>query len=246
MKTGKEALTISNCELRIAESATSPRSVENSPAILWLGLMARKFPKSRQGRKNRSAVPRGTFHPVDAGPSHKWLGYCHRVGQTPFAPIVHPKLNTGKEALTISNCELRIAERAIRRRFTLADKPVRFGVAAFGVKPRGGHAAIRGRKCHLNSVPVCTPCRDAATSGMVAAFQSARGLAHSKTLRVRRAAPHLRQVLDCGSPLPLFPRHHRAIRVHPCPSVVDFVSPQSSISKSLNCLFLTITNGPGR
>ncbi len=33
MKTGKEALTIPNCELRIAESATSPRSVENSPAI---------------------------------------------------------------------------------------------------------------------------------------------------------------------------------------------------------------------
>ena len=25
-------------------------------------------------------------------------------------PIVHPKLNTGKEALTISNCELRRAE----------------------------------------------------------------------------------------------------------------------------------------
>ena len=32
-----------------------------------------------------------------------------------------------------------------------------------------------------------------------------QGLAHSKTLRVRRAAPHFRQVLDCGGPPPLFP-----------------------------------------
>jgi len=39
----------------------------------------------------------------------------------------------------------------------------------------------------------------------IAAFQSARGLAHSKTLRAHRAAPNIRQVLDCGSPLPLFP-----------------------------------------
>jgi hypothetical protein len=36
-------------------------------------------------------------------------------------------------------------------------------------------------------------------------FQSARGLAHSRTLRVRRVAPNIRQVLDCGGPLPLFP-----------------------------------------
>jgi len=39
----------------------------------------------------------------------------------------------------------------------------------------------------------------------VAPFQSARGLAHSKTLRVGRAAPNFRQVLDCGGPPPLFP-----------------------------------------
>ncbi len=32
--------------------------------------------------------------------------------QTPIAPIVQPKMKTGKEALTISNCEFRIAERA--------------------------------------------------------------------------------------------------------------------------------------
>ena len=86
--------------------------------------------------------------------------------------------------------------------------PVRFGVAAFGRKPpskfRPRLHALPGRR-HI---------------GMVAPFQSARGLAQSKTLRVRRAAPNFRQVLDCGSPLPLFPRHHRAIRVHPRPSVV--------------------------
>jgi len=40
----------------------------------------------------------------------------------------------------------------------------------------------------------------------IAPFQSARELAHSKTLRVRRAAPNIRQVLDCGSPLPLLPQ----------------------------------------
>jgi hypothetical protein len=39
----------------------------------------------------------------------------------------------------------------------------------------------------------------------IAACQSARGLAHSKTLRVRRTAPDIRQVLDCGGPPPLFP-----------------------------------------
>ena len=35
-----------------------------------------------------------------------------RDGQTPNAPTVHPKMNPGKEALTISNFELRIAESA--------------------------------------------------------------------------------------------------------------------------------------
>jgi hypothetical protein len=52
----------------------------------------------------------------------------------------------------------------------------------------------------------------------MAAFQSARGLAHSKTLRVRQAAPHFRQVLDCGGPPPLFPgsiTQSVFIRVHP-------------------------------
>jgi hypothetical protein len=53
---------------------------------------------------------------------------------------------------------------------------------------------------------------------VIAAFQSARGLAHSKTLRVRRAAPNFRQVLDCGSPPPLFPGFIAPsvfIRAHP-------------------------------
>ncbi len=46
------------------------------------------------------------------------------AGGTPaLPPNVQPKMNTGKEALTISNCELRRA------------RPVRFGVAAFGSKP---------------------------------------------------------------------------------------------------------------
>jgi hypothetical protein len=36
-------------------------------------------------------------------------------------------------------------------------------------------------------------------------WRAAEGLAHSKTLRVCRVAPHFRQVLECGSPLPLFP-----------------------------------------
>jgi len=43
----------------------------------------------------------------------------------------------------------------------------------------------------------------AATSGI---FQSASGLAHSKTLRAIRAPPEFSAcVLDCGSPPPLFP-----------------------------------------
>ena len=38
------------------------------------------------------------------------------------------------------------------------------------------------------------------------AFQSARGLAHSKTWRTLWRPCHARSVLDCGSPLPLFLR----------------------------------------
>jgi hypothetical protein len=37
-----------------------------------------------------------------------------------------------------------------------------------------------------------------------AVFKSARGLAQSKTLRARRETWNSRQVLECGSPLPLF------------------------------------------
>jgi hypothetical protein len=37
-----------------------------------------------------------------------------------------------------------------------------------------------------------------------ASFQSARGLAHSKTWRSSRRSRALRSVLDYGSPLPLF------------------------------------------
>jgi hypothetical protein len=48
---------------------------------------------------------------------------------------------------------------------------------------------------------------------LISAFQSARGLAHSKTLRARRAVLHFRQVLDCGGPPPLF--QSVFIRVHP-------------------------------
>ena len=36
-------------------------------------------------------------------------------------------------------------------------------------------------------------------------FQSARGLAHSKTWRTSQRSRRTRCVLDCGSPLPLFP-----------------------------------------
>ena len=39
-----------------------------------------------------------------------------------------------------------------------------------------------------------------------APFQSARGLAHSKTWRTSQRPRAARSVLDCGSPLPLFPR----------------------------------------
>jgi len=39
---------------------------------------------------------------------------------------------------------------------------------------------------------------------IIAVFQSARGLADSRTLRIRWAAPDFRQVLDCGGPPPLF------------------------------------------
>jgi hypothetical protein len=59
----------------------------------------------------------------------------------------------------------------------------------------------------------------AATFGFaIAPLQSARGLAHSTTLRVRRAVPNFRQVLDCGGPPPLFPdtiAQSAFTRVHP-------------------------------
>ncbi len=50
-------------------------------------------------------------------------------------------MKTGKEALTISNCALRIAESATR--------PFR----------RSGPASAGGESRPLNTVPVCTPCR---------------------------------------------------------------------------------------
>jgi hypothetical protein len=59
-------------------------------------------------------------------------------------------------------------------------------------------------------------------------LQSARGLVHSKTLRVRRAAPHFRQVLDCGGPPPLFPgtiAQSVFIRVHPWLKIQTPIAP---------------------
>ncbi len=45
--------------------------------------------------------------------NHLWWHWkTHCTILQAFAPIVHHKMKTGKEALTISNCELRIAESA--------------------------------------------------------------------------------------------------------------------------------------
>ncbi len=110
MNTGKEALTISNCELRIAESATSPRSFENSPAIHgWDPWFANFQSPARDERCLRTAtiadghqfLPSltGLLYLMDAFPSHKWLGYCHHVAprrQPPIAPIVHPKMDAAR------------------------------------------------------------------------------------------------------------------------------------------------------
>jgi hypothetical protein len=40
--------------------------------------------------------------------------------QTPFAAIVHPKINTGKESVANAEFGMRIWSALIRRRFTLA------------------------------------------------------------------------------------------------------------------------------
>ena len=71
--------------------------------------------------------------------------------QTSFVRVVHPKMNTGKEPF---KCGV-IPQFDFRHRQASCAAPRNpsvFGVAAFGRKPP------------LYSVPVCTPCRVAATS----------------------------------------------------------------------------------
>jgi hypothetical protein len=88
-----------------------------------------------------------------------------RDGQTPNASIVHPKMRTGKEALTISNCELRVAESATRQ-----GHPQITQIAQISFLPSASSAKsadkLSGASRPLNSVSVCTPCRAAATSGL--------------------------------------------------------------------------------
>jgi hypothetical protein len=56
-----------------------PRSLENSPAIH--GWDSRPANFQSPVRDERTVLPSlaGLFHLVDAGPSHKWLGYCRCV-----------------------------------------------------------------------------------------------------------------------------------------------------------------------
>jgi hypothetical protein len=59
--------------------------------------------------------------------------------------------------------------------------------------------------------------------GRLRILESARGLAHSRTLRARQAAPDFRQVLDCGGPPPLFRNHSwRAYSDDVAPSTFAF------------------------
>jgi hypothetical protein len=59
--------------------APRPRSIENSPAIhgwdSWPAIFQSPV------RDERTVLPSlaGLIHLMDAFPSHKWLGYCHRV-----------------------------------------------------------------------------------------------------------------------------------------------------------------------
>jgi hypothetical protein len=64
--------------------------------------------------------------------------------------------------------------------------------------------AVSSAECGVRNAQQVRPVCECAVR-FRAACQSA-GLAHSMTLRVRRAAPNSRQVLDCDSPLPLFHR----------------------------------------
>ena len=77
---------------------------------------------------------------------------------------------------------------------------------------------------------------NAAVSAIHAAFQSARGLAHSKTWRTFRRACDSRSVLDCppsavllrrtgGSPLPLFPGN-LLVSASPNPNGIPSRSPR--------------------
>ena len=53
-----------------------------------------------------------------------------------------------------------------------------------------------------------------------APFQSARALAHSKTWRTSQRPRAARSVLDCGSPLPLFPRDAISLKAKFPPSAI--------------------------
>ena len=94
-------------------------------------------------------------------------------------------------------------------RLLTSSPTIKWGVAAFGRKPPfefpSQFAAL---------------CRDAATSGGCPVPKRQRAGALHDASRHSGAIGIRASVLDCGGPPPLFPRRHRRIRVHPCPSVV--------------------------
>ena len=114
--------------------------------------------------------------------------------QTPIAPNVHSKMNTGKECSSAECARLRSRLHCVTTRRVASTRQ--------GVR-RAPPFDFRHRPASCVCPAPRFPC---GIRMAIVPFQSARGLAHSKTLRVRRAAPHFRQVLDCGGPPPLFPR----------------------------------------